>query len=114
MLVAEGIGQVERGLSAGAISAIVGMELRVKPRRDADTMFVEKLGVFFCSVPNTQVPPVARAGAEVRASDGMHTPDAIIAAAAWVERCDAIIGNDFQMGARMPSIAYLYLDGCTV
>jgi hypothetical protein len=113
-LVIEAIGQVERGLSVGVVSAIVEMELLVKPLRDADILFVEKLGVFFRSVPNTQVRPVAKAGAEVRASASMRTPRAIIAATAWVERCDAIIGNDSQMAARKPSIPYLYLDGCTV
>ncbi len=113
-LIAEAIGQVERGLSVGVVSAVVEMELLVKPLRDADTLFVEKLGVFFRKVPNTQVRPVARVGAEVRASAGMRTPGAIIAATALVERCDAIIGNDSQMAARMPSIPYLYLDGCTV
>ena len=116
-LVAAALGRLEEGGAIGVISTVVEMELLVKPLREQDIAFVERLDLVFRNLPNLIIRavdrPVARAAAEIRARDRLGSPDAIIAATAMVEGCDAIIGNDRAMARRLRGISYLCLDDYT-
>ena len=98
----------------GLISTIVEMELLVKPLRDRNFSTVNRIEVFLRGTPNLIVRSldrvVARRAADVRARTGLAQFDAVIAATAMEERCDAIIGNDGMFASRVTGIPYLYLD----
>ncbi len=53
---------------------------------------------------------VTRRASEVRAQTGLSLADAVVAATALEERCDAIIGNDGRMASRARGVQHLYLD----
>lgn len=115
-LVAAVLGRVEQGHALGVVSTIVEMELLVRPLRQRDFAFVVGLDLFLRNERNWLVRDVdrrvARSAAEIRASTGMGTPDALIAATAALEGCDAIIGNDRGF-ARRSDVPYLVLDDYT-
>ena len=105
---------MERGLIAASVSTIVEAEVLVKPLREADPIAIETAQLFFRNTPNLTVQvidrAVAAASASVRAETGLRLPDAIIAASALEDRCDAIVGNDRKMAERVSGVPYLYLD----
>jgi predicted nucleic acid-binding protein len=106
--------RVEAGQAVGVVSTIVEMELMVRPVREQDLGFLARLNLFLRHEPNIVVRSVdrqvARTAARVRAQTLMATPDALIAATAEVEACDAIIGNDAAFAKRSAAIPYLRLD----
>lgn len=116
-MVAAALHQVERGNAVGVISTIVEMELLVRPLRDQDLGFVDRLNLFLTNERNFVVRGVdslvARTAAAMRARSNLGTPDALIAATAAVEHCDAIIGNDYEFSKRSTEVPYLRLDSYT-
>ena len=106
--------RVELGEAVGVLSAIVEMELMVQPLREQDFGFLARLNLFLRHQQNLVIrwvdQEVARTAARVRAETRMATPDALIAATAAVERCDAIIGNDADFARRSTDVPYLRLD----
>ena len=116
-MVAAALHQVERGNAVGVISTIVEMELLVRPLRDQDLGFVDRLNLFLTNERNFVVRGVdslvARTAAAMRARSRLATPDALIAATAAVEHCDAIIGNDYAFAKRSTEVPYLRLDSYT-
>ena len=105
---------LQRGGVVGVLSTIVEMEILVKPIREQDQALVDVTEHFLQRTPNLLVRPldraIARRAAQVRAATRLAPPDAIIAATALEERCEAIVGNDARMAARLVGIQYLYLD----
>ncbi len=103
-----------RGLLLGVVSTIVEAEVLTKPIRDQDQGAVDQAEIFFRATPNLVVrsvdSAVARRAAMVRARTQLLLPDAIIAATALEERCDAIIGNDRRMASQLREIPYVSLD----
>ena len=89
------------------------MEALVKPLHDNDAAAVDVLTLFMNRTPNLKVRDVdrgvARRAADIRARTGLRAPDAIIAATAVEERCEALIGNDAELASRMFGLPYLYL-----
>lgn len=112
-LVEEALWRVNRGLAVAVMSTLVELELLVRPLREGDTRFIDRLHLFLRSIRNLQVRPVdrivARTAARIRATTGMKAPDAIVAATASVEQCDAIIGNDRGF-AKRSEVRYILLD----
>ena len=112
-LVAAVLGRVEGGHALGIVSTVVEMELLVRPLRQQDFAFVVGLDLFLRNERNWVLRDVdravARSAAAIRANTGMKTPDALIAATAALEGCDAIIGNDRGF-ARHSEVPYLILD----
>ena len=112
-LVAAMLGRVEGGHALGIVSTIVEMELLVRPLRQQDFAFVVGLDLFLRNERNWVLRDVdravARSAAAIRANSGMKAPDALIAATAALEGCDAIIGNDRGF-ARASDVPYLVLD----
>ncbi len=105
---------MERGLVIGTASTVVEAEMLVKPLRDRDLPTLQKVELFFRNSPNLMIRSVdrdvARRAAKVRATTRIRLPDAIIVATALEERCDAIVGNDFQVASQSIEIPYLCLD----
>ena len=116
-LVAHMLSRVESRQAVAVVSTIVEMEIFVKPLRDRDQARLRRLRLFFDSLPNLVLRDVdrvvAHAAARVRAGTHMKAPDALIAATAMAERCDAIIGNDRDF-ARRSEVPYLVLDDFAV
>ena len=112
-LVAAALGRVEQGHAVGIVSTIVELELLVRPLRQQDAAFLVRLDLFLRNARNLVLRnvdrEVARRAAAIRADTGMQAPDALIAATAVVEGCDAIIGNDRDF-ARRSEVLYLVLD----
>ena len=112
------LGLMERGLMAASVSTIVEAEVLVKPLRDRDRRATEMAQLFFRETPNLRVQVIDRtisaAAASIRANTRLTLPDAIIAATAVADRCDAIIGNDRTMAERVTGIPYLCLDDYVV
>ena len=111
--VAEVMRRIQEGRMVGIISVITEMELLIKPleQRSEDTL--DDIEMLFRTIPNLMVRPVNREvawrAAELRAVDRLGPMDAIIAATAIAEGCDAIIGNDSVFAAQMRRLPYLYL-----
>lgn len=107
-------GLLNRGRIAIILSRVVEMEALVRPLRDNDRAAVDVLTLLFARTPNLRVRDVDQAiahrAADVRAITRLRAPDAIIAATALEERCEALIGNDKIMASRLRGIPYLYLD----
>ena len=112
--VAEAVTKIERGGAMGFVSAIVEMEILVKPIREDDSAALNRIESFLRQARNLHVRSVdrtvARRAARVRAQTWLDPLDAIIVATALEERCDAIIGNDSVIASRSTGIPYLYLD----
>ena len=113
--VAEAMWRVERGLAVGVVSTIVEMELLVRPIRDQRFDVVERIDLLFRNVRTMLIREVdravARLAAGMRARMNLKAPDALIAATAVAEGCDAIIGNDRDFAVRVrQDIPYLRLD----
>jgi predicted nucleic acid-binding protein len=114
-LVAEAFSRVERGEAIGVISTMVEMELLVQPLREQRLDVVDRIELMLRNVRTIVVRPVdrgiARSAAALRARSRLGAPDAIIAATAVAEACDAIIGNDSAFASRVSgNIRYLRLD----
>ena len=105
---------LDRGLMTALVSTIVEAEVLVKPLRERDAHALEMTQLFFLRAPNLSVRIVDRtvsaAAASIRANTGLRLPDALIAATAAVDRCDAIIGNDRAVARHQLGVPYLYLD----
>ena len=114
-MVAAALGRIELGEAVGVLSTIVELELLVRPLREQNIRFVLRLDLFLRNERNIVLRPVdrpvARAAATLRARTNLKVPDAIIAATAAVERCDAIIGNDAEVARRSTEVPYLQLSG---
>lgn len=110
----QALGMVMRGEARGFISTVVEMEMLVYPLRERKLTAFDHIELFLRDMPNLVIRnvdrAVARRAAEVRARTRLAPLDAIIAATAIEERCDAIIGNDAMMAARLTPIPYLYLN----
>ena len=103
-----------RSLLLGVVSTIVEAEVLTKPLRNQDQVAVDKAELFFRATPNLVVRGVdslvARRAALVRARASLPLPDALIAATALEERCDAMIGNDRRMASQLMEIPYISLN----
>lgn len=112
--VAQAVATLERKGAWGVVSAIVEMELLVKPLRERDSSTIERVELFLRTTPNLSIRSVdrvvARRAADIRARTGISTPDAVVVATALEERCDAIIGNDYNVASRTTAIPYVCLD----
>ena len=110
--VAHVLSKAESRQAVAVVSAIAEMEVLVRPLRDGNRAQLRKLRLFFASLPNLVLrevdSAVAYTAARIRAETGMKAPDALIAATAIEEGCDAIIGNDRSF-ARRSEIPYLVL-----
>lgn len=110
---AEAFSLLVSGRAAGFVSAMVEMEVLVRPLRIRDKGLLYSIRKFFALHPNLHITPVnrdiAQEAAQVRAATNLKAPDAIIAATAAVNRCDVIIGND-RAFARRSELPYLVLD----
>lgn len=116
-MVAAVLRRLETGDCVGVISTVVEMELLVRPFREQDLAFVDRLSLFLRHERNLIVRSVdslvARTAAALRARSRLGAPDALIAATAAVEGCDAIIGNDADFARRSTEVSYLRLDSYT-
>jgi predicted nucleic acid-binding protein len=105
---------MEAGLFVAAISAVVEMELLVKPYRDRNLTGIDRVERFLRLSPNLSILPVdrnvARRAADVRARMRLSAMDSIVVATAVEERADAIIGNDVLVANRVIGIPYILLD----
>lgn len=112
-MVAEAMDRIELGEAVGVLSTIIELELLVRPLREQNLSFVVRLDLFLRNERNIVLRPVdrpvARAAAAIRARTNLKVPDAILAATAAVERCDAIIGNDAEVARRSTEVPYLQL-----
>lgn len=110
--VGQALEMLKRGEARGFISTIVEMEMLVKPLQERNVVALDRIELFLRDTPNLFVRgvdrTVARRAAGLRAR--LHPMDAIIAATALVERCDALIGNDAMMASKVIQIPYLYLN----
>jgi predicted nucleic acid-binding protein len=81
------------------ISGVVMMELLVGPLRSGDDTELRRVERLL-QLPNVVVTGVSehvlRAAAVVRAATNIKTPDALVVAAASVNGCTALVGNDAQ------------------
>lgn len=106
--------RAQHGLVTVVLSAIVELELLVKPVREQDRATVARIEMVLHESPGISLIPVDHAAAvraaQVRARTRLPTPDAIIAATALELGCNAIIGNDYVMAARFQDIPYLVLN----
>ena len=113
-LVNEVLRMLQAGEAEGFMSTLVEMELLVKPMQDRDSAAINRIEVFLRETPNLFSRPVdrliARRTADVRARTKLRTVDAVIAATAVEEGCDAIIGNDSEFARLVVGVPYLYLD----
>lgn len=95
------------------ISRVAELEALVKPLRENDLATADLFTLLLTKTPNILIrdvdSAVARRAAQIRARTGLRVPDAIIAATALEEKCDALIGNDAMMASRFVGIPYLYL-----
>jgi predicted nucleic acid-binding protein len=82
------------------LSAIVQLELLVRPMRTQNQAEIDRVMMFTDRSPNLRLAPVDRGrlllGARIRAHTNLGTPDSIIVASAAVGECDLVIGNDKQ------------------
>lgn len=82
------------------LSAVVQLELLVRPMRTQDQAEIDRVMIFSERSPNLHLAPIDRArlllGARIRAHTNLSTPDAIIVASAAVGECDLVVGNDTQ------------------
>ena len=103
-----------RGELSITLSVIVEAELLVRPLRTHNARMLDGVEIFLRETPGLSVYPaerrVARRAAEIRARTRLAMPDAIIAATALDQRCDAIVGNDILMSTRLQEPPYLVLD----
>jgi len=102
-LVLEALALVFSGQASAVVSSLVEAEMLVKPLRERDRMNIDTLAIFFSQTPNLTIRPVDRAAA-IPARTSLPLVDAIIAATAVEERCDAIIGNDARLAARITGV----------
>lgn len=113
-LVAHVLELMERGILTGVVSTIVEIEVLVKPLRGGDLTAVTVAEMFFRESPNLVIRGVdrgvSRRAAEIRAQTSLSLPDAIIAATALQEGCEAVIGNDLDMATHMIGIPYILLN----
>lgn len=111
--VAAAIRRIQGGRAIGIVSVVVEMELLVKPLEQRDEDVLDEIDILFRTIPNLIVRPVSREvswrAAELRAVSRLGPMDAIIAATAVADGCDAIIGNDSVFAARVQQIPYIYL-----
>lgn len=112
--VAAAIRRIQEGRAIGIVSVVVEMELLVKPLQQNNGDALDEIDMLFRTTPNLMVRPVSRElswrAAELRAVSRLGPMDAIIAATAIADGCDAIIGNDSVFAARVRQIPYLYLE----
>jgi predicted nucleic acid-binding protein len=112
--VGRALAMVGQGTVFGILSTVVEMEILVKPFREHDARAQDQAELILRQTPNLTIRPVdrtiARRAAELRARTGLRPLDALIAATALEEQCDAIIGNDHQMARHLIQIPYLCLD----
>ena len=105
---------LQTGEALRFLSTLVEMELLVKPLRDRNLSTASQMEIFLRGTPNLVIRSVdrviARQAANIRARTGLRSVDAVIAATAIEERCDAIIGNDGMFASRVVGIPYFYLD----
>ena len=100
----------------GYFSAMSAAELLVRPIRAGERQFTY-MHAFLASFPNLTLLPmdltVAVQTATVRATTGIHTPDAVIIASGLLSGCEAIVGNDQQWVRRLqplfPAFKWIYL-----
>jgi predicted nucleic acid-binding protein len=90
-------GLVDRGSLEAVMSAIVQMELLVKPIREKNLDAVGEVIQFTESTPNVRVVDVSRLvvmeAAVVRA-DGLEVADSLVLATGMMDGCDATVTND--------------------
>ena len=112
-LVRLALSRIQSGQAVGILSTLVESELLIKPLRENDSLSIRRIELFFSHTANLRFKSVdravARRAAAVRARTGLSLADAIIAATAIEERCDAIIGNDARLASRITGVPYLYL-----
>lgn len=112
-LVAAVLERVAQGSMVGVVSTIVQAELLVKPIREGDAQVIANVEALLSQVPGLLVCPadsgVARQAARIRATTQLTLADAIIAATAVEQRCEAIIGNDREMATRFLEVSYILL-----
>lgn len=105
---------VESGYAQGVLSAVVEMEVLVRPLRAGDLAAYDRMDMFLLHHQNLRVAEVsrviARQAADVRARTGLAALDSIIVATALNTRCDAIVGNDAVIASKITGIPYLYLN----
>lgn len=90
-------GMVIRKELEAVISAIVQMELLIRPVREGDTEAASEILAFTEQTPNLKVVdasrPVVIHAATLRA-EGLSIPDSLIISTGMVEECDAVVTND--------------------
>jgi predicted nucleic acid-binding protein len=94
-------------------STISLSECLTKPLRDGDSALVTTYSEMFESTRGLSMMPVdaavAKRSAELRASYGLKTPDALHVATALISRCNAFLTNDLAL-KRISEIRVLVLD----
>jgi predicted nucleic acid-binding protein len=92
-----------RGTIAVDLPAIARLELMVHPLRSLDPSEMDRVRKFIERSPGITRTDITEeilyTAATVRAMTRLRTPDALVAASAAVNHCDAIIGNDRAFGA---------------
>lgn len=103
----------EKGNLGLLVAAIVETELLVGPLRSGNAAAVGQIRLLLDHFPGLTVTSidrtVAQTAAELRARHGLATPDALIAAVAQVDGCNALVGNDRDCAQRLTAPDYLYL-----
>lgn len=109
------MGQIEGGKLSTVLSAVVELELLVKPLREKRAEALQDIALFLDEFPHLEVVSLnrdtARLAARIRAQTQISTPDAIIVATSINSGCQAVVGNDKQCAIRVKDIPYVYLEG---
>ncbi len=92
------VDNIVEGRSKGITSVLNLMEILVKPLRDGDTRLATAYEVLFRGMPNLEVYevsiPVALKAADIRARNGLRSPDSILLATTVMNGGDVFITNE--------------------
>ena len=92
---------LEKGNFNGVTSILTLLEILVKPKRENDSLLVERYKLLFETFPNLQVKTlnenIADTASGLRANYNVNTPDAIQIATSLEAKADIFITNDTSL-----------------
>ena len=92
---------LEKGNFKGITSILTLLEVLVKPKRENDSLLVERYKLLFETFPNLQVKTlnenIADIASTLRANYNINTPDAIQVATSLETQADIFITNDISL-----------------
>jgi predicted nucleic acid-binding protein len=92
---------IEKGFAKGITSIITLTEVLVKPLKDQNIRAIKDYKFLLTNFPNLKMvnidPKVAEKGAELRATYGIRTPDALQVASAIENQATIFLSNDHKL-----------------